>query len=879
MIPVSQCPKHVPQYNASTEPTALLAWQATREAQEMAARRIQANIRRWHGRKRLRPTPEVRRAANLLTLESVSIGRIYAQTLKTGSPTKRVRERDFTKAASAEAQRRVPVAPGSTGSHSGQVSSVASAAVAARSARRIQATYARYRERKSIGGQAEPSDLDRGYQGLSGSTGVLQVLKIQAVVRGRQARRKLADGARIVSTARLRVQVHQVQKLHGQAASAVRGHEEAQSFLASARELEVQAIRRIQAWCSCWLARKQLLAAKERLLRVAAAAVKIQAVERMRKAQKLRREKARLQISMVAGIGVRAVRVHKLHDATSSPRRSPSAVGFLTVTRGPVTDSDSETRHQAACKIQAVHRGRIARREVLSKRVAAKQMDIAAISQLRVKVHKLHASLAASSKPEDDGSFFGMFADTAQDSEEKAATRIQACFRGQKGRKLAAELAATSFDMLGPLEPVALQSVRRSLVAAGFAVVGEANAEIGRMLHRASQTVEEAATEAAAMGDRAAQRASIALGETLLHMVVDASSPPVSPTETAGLGSPTPSSSEREAGGQGKEEALHQGSAGGEEVGKLSKSVEEACTRVQAWLEKRHKRKVPATAELARPTGLSPLAQRRRELARLTEAKPKAGKKGLVPLQNNTDPPQTLASLKKCADIRRIVTEEDMKLNAVQLAPFFPPGSWCSRNCGQQPTFESFSSVSSEVEFSFWGFCPLCQGKLGMAKSCHEQDYVLVGSGHFEALSPFHAIPVAYPNARTVWASPYHLFIAHHFVDPRCQEAVRGACNSTASASFRALVSEEPLRSAVRNDWHFGWAVKAMRHSIFLALDQHPALAALLVRTGHARIVFIAEGRERYWGTALENSTFIGENLVGKILEEKRALLRLGADS
>ena len=64
-----------------------------------------------------------------------------------------------------------------------------------------------------------------------------------------------------------------------------------------------------------------------------------------------------------------------------------------------------------------------------------------------------------------------------------------------------------------------------------------------------------------------------------------------------------------------------------------------------------------------------------------------------------------------------------------------------------------------------------------------------------------------------------------------------------------------------------------MRHCIFLAMDQHPALAALLVKTGHSRVVFM---EDRFWGAALVNSNFVGENLVGKILEEKRLLLSCG---
>ena len=64
--------------------------------------------------------------------------------------------------------------------------------------------------------------------------------------------------------------------------------------------------------------------------------------------------------------------------------------------------------------------------------------------------------------------------------------------------------------------------MRRSLVAAGFAVVGAGNAQIAQLFHRASATFDEALSAVGSAGDAAAQRASVALGESLLQMVVDA---------------------------------------------------------------------------------------------------------------------------------------------------------------------------------------------------------------------------------------------------------------------------------------------------------------------------------------------------------------------
>lgn len=70
--------------------------------------------------------------------------------------------------------------------------------------------------------------------------------------------------------------------------------------------------------------------------------------------------------------------------------------------------------------------------------------------------------------------------------------------------------------------------MRRSLVAAGFAVVGASNAEIAaRLVARASVTFDEAL----AATDGVAERVSVTLGESLLQMVVDTTTPPPSPKE------------------------------------------------------------------------------------------------------------------------------------------------------------------------------------------------------------------------------------------------------------------------------------------------------------------------------------------------------------
>ena len=767
--------------------------------------------------------------APALTVESVSLAytRLHARK---ASPKKRVKERDFAKAAQKP--------PPGLGPSAREISTAAAA-------RHIQAMYRRRRER--LNAPSTPAKLKHVEQ-------LHAALRIQAAFRGRRERwalkvvRDTKAGMRIAATARLRVKVHKLHPVHD-SSSASPSHspsrDQAQSFLPAADEVEAPsseepaATDQIRGACRAWLARRTLVSLQQK--RLQASVIKIQAVVRMRLAQKLRKEKAKLRVSSIASLRMRAVRIHKLHEATgtgSSRSRSASPKGFFDSAEptAEVEEGDSSTpqlqaqaaeadagaaaasRHRAAVRIQALQRGRLSRRDRKEQAKRRTGMDIASIGALRVKVYKLHRSWPASKKADESGaSFFDTAATGARLSSatvererqrEDAAVRIQACYRGRQGRRLAEQKAVTA---VANVAPTALESVRRSLVTAGFAVVGEANAEIGRLLHRASLGLKEAA----AMGDRAAQRASIALGETLLHMVVDASTPPISPAPGSNVGSNLGS----DADDAGSDEASPISPR--KEVLELSKSMEKSCLRVEAWLEKRrhsgNRAKTPALG-----MGISPLVQRRRELRELSEVqtlKRKSMSRDIESRRESADGDDEIEKLRADlhnTSIRKLAEEQDKKLELVQLAPSFVPGTQCSK-CGQQVGFD-FTSVSSEVEFSIWGFCPLCQADLldrgpewPESGPPEDRDYVLVGegSGHFEALSPFHPMPVAYPKPEDVWASPYHLFMAQHFLDPRCRELVRKA--KPAAANLRSLISQDPLRNAVRDDWHLGSHNRAER--------------------------------------------------------------------
>ena len=177
-----------------------------------------------------------------------------------------------------------------------------------------------------------------------------------------------------------------------------------------------------------------------------------------------------------------------------------------------------EARLQAVLLLQARFRSQLHRRRVVEGRAASKiqrrfrarkvGMALASMRAMRVKVHNYHMSQSTSRRLQDQG-----FLDTGQEviinPEEEAARKIQAFVRGKRR-----------------VEAVA---VRRSLVAKGFAVVGEANAEISKLFRRASQEMVTAAAhslaEAAVASDRAAQRASVAVAESLLQLVVGGEEP------------------------------------------------------------------------------------------------------------------------------------------------------------------------------------------------------------------------------------------------------------------------------------------------------------------------------------------------------------------
>jgi len=219
---------------------------------------------------------------------------------------------------------------------------------------------------------------------------------------------------------------------------------------------------------------------------------------------------------------------------------------------------------------------------------------------------------------------------------------------------------------------------------------------------------------------------------------------------------------------------------------------------------------------------------------------------------------------------------------------YFPGVHDCTAKCGKSPLAHGkFLSVYCELEFSFWGTCPACQMQMfptlsiTMSREIMPSVIMVGGHGPFAELSPLASVPLAYPDRQTIWATPYQLFIAHHFVDPGWRAIVAAAPLGKTARALQKLLAVPVVRAGVRDDWGRGFAVRAMRHAVFLAVEQHPVLKQLLVATGHAQLIFSGGDHERFWGAAIDDGGAVvsGENLVGEVLMEKRRQLLVASEA
>merc|ERR1711988_1097961 len=104
--------------------------------------------------------------------------------------------------------------------------------------------------------------------------------------------------------------------------------------------------------------------------------------------------------------------------------------------------------------------------------------------------------------------------------------------------------------------------------------------------------------------------------------------------------------------------------------------------------------------------------------------------------------------------------------------PMYVPGLGSCTSCGK-PNADNFADPHLELEFSMWGTCQKCQLQKfpalgsGLLDQPMPRVVVVQQRGPFSELSPLASVPVAFPDRQAVWSSPYHLFIALHFVEPR----------------------------------------------------------------------------------------------------------------
>ena len=379
--------------------------------------------------------------------------------------------------------------------------------------------------------------------------------KIQAQYRGRLARLRFTKVKAGLAMARLRVRVH---KYHEDASATGQpdskaGTGQTAAFLellephvVGTEDSRSKAALKIQAVFRGKMARRHV-AHQQGEASAIQAATRIQAMFRGRQSRKAKSKTNQPSLG-IHQVGQLRIKAFKQHDAAAASPRSPMVQqeqkAFLET---PAHSPRTQAEDRAAIRLQAVIRGLRVRRQIGLKKKAASKIqarfrgwqgrklahDLASVVNLRVRVHNFHASAAFAStagkfpSKQIDPTFFDAKTGrvVAQLTEETAAMKIQKFYR-TKTMPSDQPIAQQSLNLgTGATMQAVGSAVRRSLVAAGFAVVGEANANISQLFTRASITFDEALQA----GDRAAQRASVAMGESLLQMVVDTTSPPTSP--------------------------------------------------------------------------------------------------------------------------------------------------------------------------------------------------------------------------------------------------------------------------------------------------------------------------------------------------------------
>lgn len=138
--------------------------------------------------------------------------------------------------------------------------------------------------------------------------------------------------------------------------------------------------------------------------------------------------------------------------------------------------------------------------------------------------------------------------------------------------------------------------------------------------------------------------------------------------------------------------------------------------------------------------------------------------------------------------------------------------------------------------------------------------------GYWGNMAPF---PIEYGGQR--WLTTEALFQALRFED----ESIRSEIRSQKSPMAAKMIAKKHNVQMVVEPMS-GTDLDNMRLCLRLKIEQHSELAGLLVQTGEALIVEDCTRRQRgsalFWGAALVNGHWVGQNWLGKLWMEHRTM-------
>lgn len=148
----------------------------------------------------------------------------------------------------------------------------------------------------------------------------------------------------------------------------------------------------------------------------------------------------------------------------------------------------------------------------------------------------------------------------------------------------------------------------------------------------------------------------------------------------------------------------------------------------------------------------------------------------------------------------------------------------------------------------------------------------------YESTKPYYEFTNFYEQSFTLdnklWPTTEQYYQAAKFTDPNLQEKIRTFKSDAAgSAPRKAFDFGNKNKQFLRADW-FDINLDAMRKAIHAKFTQHPALAALLLKTGNAILVENAGKNDAFFGAGQD---YLGQNWLGRILMEVRAQLQTAA--